>query len=371
MSTNAIAATKPVEITDPTLLGFHNQREIANVGTEQQIERSLPQLQKTNEEIVSFGTTVRERGKLLQEERVRVPSQQDLNTERDGYNARYHGFKEAYEKAGLLAESILGTIRFLTPVQRNWHVEQSLKDESPGLYAQTKRSEEICLEHIGELNKSHQEVVSLRTKLLTAINDKSLTWSLERFCGIVDNHGKPLPWYNRAYNYVSPYIVSAHIPKPAEQGAQPAPATSSPTLTTAGSKEGTPAANTLAQTPPPAQTISATTGVTASPPSQPGLASPRAASDRASSKTATPKDAPRKEGTLPHENASSQLSVPSSIAVGTTGGSSSQPPKLAMEPSTKDPSKKSGAASSTEKKVDEKVGASKQAGTATTGPGPT
>ncbi|MBS0604534.1 MAG: hypothetical protein JSS60_05790 [Verrucomicrobia bacterium] len=214
MSTASTAAARPVEITDATLLNFHNQRQIAYTGTKKQFQDSLPILTQSTEAIVAFKTQVRERGKVLQEERVKVPSQEELEREKETFLSEYQKYKATYEKAGLLAENILGTIGFLTPVQRTYSQENSLKTESPELYAQTKRSEEICLGHINELKDAHAQVTGLREKLLTSINDSTLTWSLQRFCGIVDNQGKPLGWTTRATNFVTPYLVIPTIPKP-------------------------------------------------------------------------------------------------------------------------------------------------------------
>ncbi len=207
-------SSKPVDITDPTLSNFHNQRIISFSGTTKQIDEFTPTLRNSVSEIAQFSGAVRDKGWAYQNEAETPPEQAKLIEQKEAFLKQYDNFKQVHEKSALLAVNILSTITFLTPVPRTWSQEQSFQTDSPELYQQTKRSEEICLGHIATLNKSLSQINSLKDRLLESINNSDLTWSLQRFCAIVDNNGKPLSLYTRAGLTVSPYIFTPVIPKP-------------------------------------------------------------------------------------------------------------------------------------------------------------
>lgn len=208
--------TTDMKITDATLLNFHNQRHIAYTGTKKRIDEELPLLQKSIPEIESFSTQVRAKGKAYQEALEPTEMTEAMVTELKDFLQTYQNFKSTYEKTTLVTENIMGTIAFLTPMQRQWAAEKALEADTPELYAQAKESEKICLEFIAKLKPLLAETVALKDKLFVLINNTTLTWSIQRFCGIVANDGKPLSSCTRFVNYVSPYLVTPTIPKPDE-----------------------------------------------------------------------------------------------------------------------------------------------------------
>jgi hypothetical protein len=212
--TTTTFVTQSVEITDSTLFNFHNQRENAYKGTKEQIEKNYLSYSKEAEALEAFNEQVRHEGKLLQEGKVEpLPNPQKLENRKEEFLVQFEQFKASYEKLKEIAENIHKTIEFLKPAERSYAEEQSLKERSPELYAQTKRSEEICLNHVRELGTSHKSFVNLQSRMFTTLNSGELGWSLQRFCVIVDNQGKPLSWYTRSINYMTTPVV----PKPKSQ----------------------------------------------------------------------------------------------------------------------------------------------------------
>jgi hypothetical protein len=206
--TTTTSITQSVEIKDPTLLNFHHQRETAYKETKEQIESHFLTYQQHSEGLDAFAKQVRHEGKQLQEGKVEpIPSKEELEKQKEAFLKQYEQYKATYEKLKEFAENIKRTIEFLTPTVRSYAGEQSLKEQSPELYTQTKRSEEICLAHVRELNASHESIASLQKRMCTTLTGAELGWSLQRFCAIVDNHGKPLPWYTRSVNYITVPVV--------------------------------------------------------------------------------------------------------------------------------------------------------------------
>jgi hypothetical protein len=200
--------TQPVEITDPTLFNFHNQRENAYKGTKEQIEKNYLGYSKEAEALEAFNEQVRHEGKLLQEGKVEpLPDPKGLERRKEEFLVQFKQFKSSYEKLKEIAENIHKTIEFLKPAEKSYAEEQSLKERSPELYTQTKRSEEICLNYVRALSTSYKSFVNLQNRMYTTLSGVELGWSLQRFCAIVDNQGKPLPWYTRSINYMTTPVV--------------------------------------------------------------------------------------------------------------------------------------------------------------------
>ena len=137
----------------------------------------------------------------------------DLVREQKSFLAQYEGFKSTYAKTLIVIENIKKTIVFLTPVPKTWAEERTFELNAPQLYVQSKESERICLEHIATLTQHEVEFTDSKDKLYALINNTTVTWSLQRFCGIVDNGGKPLSTFTRFANYISPYIFTPAFPK--------------------------------------------------------------------------------------------------------------------------------------------------------------
>ena len=212
-STNSVAIPS-VEIKDPFLRSFHNQRESAYADTKTQIAESCSTYENSVVDLEAFSKQIRFNGKQLQDELLNsIPSKEELEKQREGFLKQYQNFKTTCEKLKEFTINIQKTIQFITPTPRRFHEEKALKEQSPDLYQQTKWSEEICLRYVAELNLSYQHVNSLKDKMVTMVNDTTLSWSLQRFCQIVDNDGKPLPWYTRGVNYWTTPVV----PKPTSQ----------------------------------------------------------------------------------------------------------------------------------------------------------
>ncbi len=204
----ATAVAAPVSITDPTLLSSHSLKNETYLRTKQQIDEELPKLKASIAEIEIFSKSVRDQGKVYQEATDPVELTADMVKELKDFLKQYEEFKSTYEKTVLVIENIKKTIVFLTPTSKPW----SFSANAPELYDQSKESERICLLYIDKLVSHQDEFTAAKDKLYTLINNTTITWSIQRFCGIVDNGGKPLGWCSRAVNYVYPYFLTPTFP---------------------------------------------------------------------------------------------------------------------------------------------------------------
>jgi hypothetical protein len=195
---------------------FHEQRVLTYNSTKEQIENNYLPYSRVTESLEAFTKQVREAGHLYQNGKIQpLPAQEKLNHEKENFLNKYEEFKDSFEKLKTIVENIHTAIDFMKPCERNYMEEQSLKENSPELYAQTKRHEEICLTYVRDLRPSYDSFLALQHRMDVQLhgNRLELGWALQRFCEIVDNHGNPLPLWLRSYNYMAQPVV----PKPKGQ----------------------------------------------------------------------------------------------------------------------------------------------------------
>lgn len=224
MTTQASAVT---QITDPFVLSFHTQRINAYNEARTQITNFYEELDSSVTQIKVFTAEVRAEGGKLQDGDTDVlqdlsascigkpkePSETELIKQKNDYLSQYHKFKTIYERSTVLAINIASTIAFLTPIKQVYSDQHMLETDQPELLEQIKQAEEICSKKISTLQTSLDKVRSLNGRLSTSLNDSELTWSLQRFCAIVDNKGKPLSGWDR-FSIGKSYYFGSDIPKP-------------------------------------------------------------------------------------------------------------------------------------------------------------
>src|SRR5262249_5245717 len=67
------------------------------------------------------------------------------------------------------------------------------------------KQDEVCKAYLAKLNEYSQSIKSLKDKYVACINSQS--WSLQRFCQLVEQGGQPLGWGIRiADNLTTPVI---------------------------------------------------------------------------------------------------------------------------------------------------------------------
>lgn len=188
-----------VKISDPSLVSFHNQRQIIFDNTQKQVNEQLPIHEKNAATFKDFEEKVNAKDRLYQQATESFIPAEGIVGELKVCTQEYQGYKEILAKVSLLAENILASIHFLKPISRSIKEEKSFQADAPDLYAQVKQSEKICLGHIEALQASLSKTLELKNKLLEQIHNPKINASLQRFLGILDNQGKPLPTAARAF----------------------------------------------------------------------------------------------------------------------------------------------------------------------------
>ncbi|MBS0604533.1 MAG: hypothetical protein JSS60_05785 [Verrucomicrobia bacterium] len=233
MSTAATTAvTTPVQITDSVLLAIHTQRTKAFEETQQLVATLYPKWEKTAGELEEFRLKVRQRGSDLQHEKVIPPKKEVLESEREGFLGEYWGFKAESEKISCLCSLIQGTVAMVTPQLRLYAEEQRLASDYPKLMEQMKRGDELGREMAIKLGESLNKVTSLRDKMVTEFTAR-LDHSMQRFCQVVDNQGRPISSMTRLMDNVTTPVV----PKPKPQSTELKKEDSSSSNTPSGSMD--------------------------------------------------------------------------------------------------------------------------------------
>ena len=228
MTTLNSVTTIITETWDPTLSHFHDQREFTYKGTKEKCEMFIPIFEKSLQELSAFEARVNARGSELQHERVTLPSKEELEKEKLVFLEEYWESKKSFQKVSQFAKNLDSVIIFLTPKLRIYSEEEVLKRESPELYEQVKRSEEIASGHIRELGNFLGKVCVIRDKMISVFTTR-VDSSVQRFCQIASK-GNPLNWLDRAYNYsTAPLIPKLILPT---QRGDASPTCSEPTSPT-------------------------------------------------------------------------------------------------------------------------------------------
>lgn len=88
--------------------------------------------------------------------------------------------------------------------------DEKLKEQPE--YKKILVEEETCKKYLSKLKEFSDQATSLKTKYIETLT--SLSWSLQRYCQIVDNEGKPISMVQRATNNLMNVFMAPAIPKP-------------------------------------------------------------------------------------------------------------------------------------------------------------
>ncbi len=232
-------------ILDPTILFFQQQKADLFEQTEKNCQMMHTAWEKEFGDLEQVQVDVRNRGSDLQHLKATNPGKEALEVERESYLIKYWAFKGTCEKIGLYGYELFKTITFFTPQPRNYYEEARLKSEQPELLDQIKKHEEICKAHIVKLDEFSKKISALQFKYVNYITSE-LNWSLQRFCQIVDQEGKPLSLLTRGLDNITTPVIprpkgtmsvlsrsSSAVEKRMESASAPSPVGSSSSTTTA------------------------------------------------------------------------------------------------------------------------------------------
>ncbi len=196
-----------------SLLDYKCDRKNAFEQITQRIEAYTPKLEQSVFDIAKLTETVCKQSLALQN-KTETPPPNLLIRQKNAFLEEYHNFKAIYEEAELLTEYLQVVITVVTPTPRSSERETFLRDNSSDFYAKIKQSETICLNYIAELKTTHNIIHNLNERLLVSLNNTELTYSLQRFCEIVDNNGAPLSLCSQFTLICSHFMFPLDIPEP-------------------------------------------------------------------------------------------------------------------------------------------------------------
>ena len=208
---------RPIEITDPMLLGFHKQKEAAFLEAKKHFNEARLKLAEMDEEIETFKSWVVSVVEKYQSPTELLPPLSVLKGEREGYLKQHREFKEVYVKASAVAYKILETTNYLQPAFRIDSEEKYFDENMHNFYAQMRQSEKICLDRADKLKGMFTDIVHQKSVTLALIEDAELTMALERLRTIVENRNPRPSRASQFLNYLSSYAPALTLREPSPE----------------------------------------------------------------------------------------------------------------------------------------------------------
>jgi hypothetical protein len=208
-------------------VSFQDLRVMAHAQAQQTFEKEYPAAQKRMKELGAFHTTLDTRISELQHEKVTPPSKEELLREKELNLTAYWKFREIAHKLEVLAKGFSAIVVFLTPQPRKY-TEEVLKNEAPELLMSLTACDEASSKFMQSVSDWWGKVDTLQTKMFERLNSE-VSYSLQKFCQIVDNEGRPLSSFTRAVDYCTTPVIpklqsdalpSANVEKNIEQEKQ-------------------------------------------------------------------------------------------------------------------------------------------------------
>ncbi len=215
MSMTTTTANPNVKITDPTLLYFQQEDEKIFQSLQGSVEENFPKWEEKYREVQQFKVDVNNLGSDLQHMRIVVPASAELQEKRGQFVTKYWEFIGVCEKMNLFAHRIQKTMVQLTPTSRSYSMVQTLEKEQPEFMSQVKTYEVVCHRYVEQLTASFSKVESLQKTMVTFLRTETAQ-SMQRFCQIVDNAGKPISTLQWAANKLTSPVVPLPVIKKTE-----------------------------------------------------------------------------------------------------------------------------------------------------------
>jgi hypothetical protein len=195
-------------------VSFQDLRSVAYQHAQQVYNKAYPLAQNGLEKLGAFHNSLDTRISELQEAKVGIPSKEDLLKEREDNLLAYWSLRETAQKVKELSREFSNIVAFLTPKPRLY--EESLKDEAPDLLSRLKECEEMSLKWVKDVSDWYGKIDTLQIRMFEKL-DLQVSYSLQMFCQIVGNDGKPLSGFTRAMDYCTTPVIPKPQPKEAEK----------------------------------------------------------------------------------------------------------------------------------------------------------
>lgn len=191
---------------------MQNSRNEVFETMERNFQTLYGQWQTEYQELEKFKADVNIRSHNLQHEKTANPGKEALETERDDFSKKYWEFYTTVKKIETCIDDLSKIITMYSPKERNYSDEKKLQSEQPERYEKFLTEQDLNKRCFSELQGFSNQAASLKEKYVATL--KSQLPSLQRFCQIVDNGGKPIHWSTRASNNVRNLLWTPAIPKP-------------------------------------------------------------------------------------------------------------------------------------------------------------
>lgn len=178
-------------ITDPMLLSFQNQKEVACMELQKHLDEGFHSLTEAVRKIDRFTEKVRNTVKKYQQDKQCVIAPKKLYAKYEEFLEEHQGYKKIHLKAVILIENTKQTIQFIQPAHRSRSDEKSFQDSHPLFYAELKESEMMFSNYVNQFTKTQSIISTLKHQLHAAINGKGLKTALEKLHHIVENQRDP------------------------------------------------------------------------------------------------------------------------------------------------------------------------------------
>ena len=199
---------KPIAITDPMLVDFHNQDKDAFFKTKKYLMEAQLKLAEMDEEIETFKSWIISVVDQYQNSPESLPSFNELKVERESYLKQYQEFQEVYVKVSTVAYRTIRVINSLQTAFRSPSEGKYFEKNAHPFYVQMLELEKVCLGYADELQAMFTKIVHQKSVTLASIEDIELTGALEKLRIIVENKNVRPSRASQFLNYFSPYAVA-------------------------------------------------------------------------------------------------------------------------------------------------------------------
>lgn len=194
-------------IPDYKSVSFQGLRELAHEHARLTYEKEYPLAQGCLEKLGGFRSSLGTRVYELQNEKVTIPTKEELLVEEQENLTAYWYYREIAHKTNELARGFSSIVVYLTPQPRLYADEESLKNEAPEYLRSFNACDELSRKYMSEVSNWHGKVDTLQTKMFELLN-REVCYTLQRFCQIVANDGKPLGKFTTLIDYcTTPFIA--------------------------------------------------------------------------------------------------------------------------------------------------------------------
>lgn len=212
-TSTSVTTAKPLEITDLSLLAFHQMHQETFEAVNSEYRGFYPAAQALEKKAEELNVQLRNRTFELQRQHAPIPAQVEIKSEEQGYLCRYADLFDNCKRIKLVAEAIKDISQTLSQKQYHFVDKSRIEQDQPELLPQLNVLENYCRDQVKGLNDRYRYLNELKEKLMDKLSSE-VAWPLQRFSHIVLNEGSPVSQATRGWEHFTAAVRTIPIPRP-------------------------------------------------------------------------------------------------------------------------------------------------------------